>query len=167
MSEITDEVEEEFTAEVMKALNMFGMQETPMKIYMALFFADEALGLSEISENTRYSISTVSNNLPLLESLLDINRFSKPGSKKIYWECQHDVGQIQKKKWNEIMKAVKTITEAIDKANEDLKRDDSDKARNIEGHLAGWKKAYGKIDMLHSMFMKIQGILPRGGSKDD
>jgi len=166
MSDITDEVEEEFTGKAMKALSMFGIQETPMKVYMAIFFTDDAMGLSEISEKTGYSTSTVSNNLPLLEGLLDIRRFKKPGSKKIYWECQHDVGLIQKKKWREAMKAVKTLMEAIDKAKDKLAKDDSDRAKRIDGHLTEWRKAYGKIDLFRNMFMKIQGLTGKG-EKDD
>ena len=65
------------------------------------------------------------------------------------------------------MKVVHSVTEAIDNAQEKLAQDESDKARRIEKHLGQWKGAYSKIDKLHSMFMKIQDIMPNRGSKDD
>lgn len=158
MSDITRRVEKDITGEVIRATNLFGIDETPLKIYMALFFADEPSGLSEISEKTGYSISTVSNNMPLLERLCDVRRFSKPGSKKIYWECFHDVDVIQKKKMREAMRTVQNISNAVDRAFEALGNDDSEKARRIESHLGKWKTAYANIDRVYGMFMKMRGL---------
>ena len=99
MTDILEDVEREVTEKFMDFTDVLGINPTIMKVYTTLFFSLEPLGLSEIAEKTGYSVSTVCNNVAIAEKLLDVRKIKKPGSKKVFFECQHDISIIERKRF--------------------------------------------------------------------
>ena len=98
MSKATEKVREKVTEELVGMFGDMGMNPTVIKIYLSVFFAEGPVGLSEISKDTGYSLSTISNTMEIIERMFDVRSFKKPKSKKIYYECHYDIYEIIRKR---------------------------------------------------------------------
>lgn len=159
MSVAVDEVKEEVTDACMKVMENFGFNPTLMRIYFTIFFAPEELGLKEICEDTGYSVSMISSQMSILERLSDIRKFKKPGSKRIYYECQHDVKIVMKKKMTESMNIIANVTRVLKESDEKLARDKDPESERIRGYLNDMRKEYGKAGIFFKLLRKAR-LLP-------
>ena len=158
MSDVVFDVEEAVTREWMKSMADFGLNPTLMKIYSTLFFATDALGLAELSEKTGYSTSTICQNMDLLKRLTDIREFKRPGSKKIYYECQHNIKLIQKKKLETLAKQVENLVKVLKESEEKLATVDTDEANVKLGYIKELRTEYEKIISLMQKIDYIKGL---------
>lgn len=142
MTDNITEAEKAVTDKFVKTAGGYGLSPTIAKIYMTLFFSTEPIGLKEISEKTGYSISTVCGALDLVERIMDIRKFQKPGSKKIYYECQHNVLLAMHKKLNESRKQIQPLIQVLGDALDKLGGDKSPKATKVKEYLTQLKKDY-------------------------
>ena len=150
----TEEVKNLVTETFVQGFASFGFSPTMSQVYMELFFSDEPIGMKEISEKTGYSVSTVSTCLEHLERFADIRKFTKPGSKKIFYECEHDIVSTQTKKFNASKKIIRlmigSITSAIEKLGDKLPEDESTKSKLIK-----MKEDYESMDTLISKVIEL------------
>jgi len=135
MSSLVDSVKKEVEEGYIKFMDYFGMKPTFMQLYLAVFFAGKPIGLREIAKETGYSISTVSNSMEVIERLTDVRSFKEPGSKKRFYECQHDIMLIQRKKLQEAHNSMIPLIELFKKAEETLINENDPETVKIRGHI--------------------------------
>ena len=153
---VADEVEERVTREYMDMCSEFDINPTLAKIYMSLFFAEKPIGLDELVEKTGYGKSTICKSMGLIEHLMDVGRFKKPGSKKIYFECHHDTNEILHK----IMVAVKerevrVMIKLLKESEEKLKKEDTEKAKTYTEYISKLRKDYEKCNKVLGLIDKL------------
>ncbi|VVB53697.1 Uncharacterised protein [uncultured archaeon] len=139
--ETVEEVQEEITEEAVRLWHYFGQDETPARIYMAIFFADEPIGLKEISEKTGYSMSLISTHMDVVERLYDVRRFKKAGSKKIFFTCIHNAQETMEKRMRELDRTLENMLASIEKAEKQLDGKDP-AAQSTLRHIKKLKNDY-------------------------
>ena len=152
MSKTTEEVKRDVTGGAVEILSSFGMSPTVTQLYLELFFSGEPLGLKELSGRTGYSVSTVCTSMDLLESMLDVRKFTKPGSKKVYYICEHDTKPVFHKKWMMSHKALHSIIEKLGAAEARLRDDRSPEAKSMRAYVAKLRMDY---ELAHSILTKM------------
>ncbi len=162
MSDVVLEVKRDLTEEFTNMSEFLGINQTMVRIYMTLFFSEEPLGLKEISKETGYSTSTVCNTMNVVEAMMDVRRFQKPGSKKIYFECFHDLKYVQNKKITRAIEQIKSLTQKVEEAQEKLKTSKDPKAEKIKENLKELTGAYGKFMKFLPLMEKIMGVTKYG-----
>ncbi len=131
MSEITGEVKAEITNGYINLCESFGINSTVGRIYTTLLLADRPFGLDDISKETGYSISTISKSMDISERIFDIHRFRNPGSKKVYFECEHSAMTSVRKAFLEVLvRNMEDIERIARKCEIKLDRDDSKEAQS-------------------------------------
>ena len=158
MSEIIGEVRQDIEEQYTKFFEDFGMSPTLIKIYMSLFFSKEPLGLSEISQDTGYSNSTICQTVDMLVRYTDIRKFKKPGSKKIYYECTHDIKKAVRKKMGGQREMIQTLIRVLKESEEKLDDSKDDDADRMKGHIIKLRKDYEKMDKVFALLMTMQII---------
>ena len=149
MTEILEDVERDISDKFMEFTDVFGINPTIMKVYTTLFFSLEPLGLSEIAKKTGYSVSTVCNNVAIAEKLLDVRKIKKPGSKKVFFECQHDVGIIERKKSKHIKHQMESVIRVLKSSEKKLSKSKDMKTNEILGYIKNWRIAYEKCMLIY------------------
>jgi hypothetical protein len=94
----------------------------------------------------------------VLERLADIRRFHKPGSKKVYFECPHDLKLIQRNKMYEFTKSIKSMTRTLEESDKKLAKEDNKKAQDIRRWLGEWKNACGKLNLVAGFMEKVMEL---------
>ncbi|MBD3389059.1 MAG: hypothetical protein GF416_08225 [Candidatus Altiarchaeales archaeon] len=117
------------------------------------------MGLQEIADDTGYSVSTVCKNVNILERMTDVRRFKKPGSKKIYYECQHDIKKALRKKIVEQRGMVQSLVDILKDSDERLRNDEDPDSERIRKDLEKLRKDYEKVIKLLDIMsaMKLIG----------
>ncbi|MBU0762244.1 MAG: hypothetical protein KKD39_04410, partial [Candidatus Altiarchaeota archaeon] len=110
------------------------------------------------AKDTGYSKSTVCNMLVFIERFADVRRFQKPGSKKVYFECLHDMKMIQRKKMEEFTKFVKSMSATLDESDRKLAREKGEDTKKIRSYLSEWRSAFGKFNLVASFIEKIMEL---------
>lgn len=161
MSEIIDEVKNDVTEHYGKIMESMGMTTTITDAYMTVFFSKEPLGLQEIAEQTGYSVSTICNTMDTLSSYTDIEKFKKPGSKKIYYKCAHDIKKAMRKKLGTHKIMIKELVRTLEESGEKLGNDKNPEAKRVQKDLEKMHKDYEKmvkvLDILITMRIIGQG----------
>jgi DNA-binding transcriptional regulator GbsR (MarR family) len=150
------ESEEELVERVVELFEMQGYNPTVMRIYVLLFLSTKPMGLKEISERTGYSVSTVCNMMEIVERTMDVRKFKKPGSKRVYYECLHDLCLIHKKKMGEAMKEASAMVEILRESEEMLKDETDGEAVIKRGHITRLRTGYERF---HEMFHSFEGMI--------
>lgn len=162
MPDAAEEVEQEITEAVANMFKRFGADPTMIKIYMPIFFAEEPVGLKEISEKTGYSVSTVCNTMEILERLFDIRKYKKPGSKRIYFECRHNLMEAMSKGAYESKKALDMMMNKVEEMEKKLEGEKTDKSKRYLGYIRKIKDDYAEYGMMMDYVIKIhEGRLVR------
>ncbi|MFQ6136994.1 MAG: GbsR/MarR family transcriptional regulator [Candidatus Hydrothermarchaeales archaeon] len=90
-------IRSEIIDDLAKVSERWGLSGVLGRIYGTLIFSNEAVGLDEISKRSGYSVSSISQNIRLLENIGNVKRTKKPGSKKVLFEAERDISKnIQK-----------------------------------------------------------------------
>jgi DNA-binding transcriptional regulator GbsR (MarR family) len=159
MNKTYAESEGEMTERVVELFELQGFNPTVMRIYILLFLSPKPLGLKEISQKTGYSVSTVCNMLEIIERTMDVRKFKKPGSKKVFFECLHDLCLIHKKKIDAARRESQTMVQILKDAEELLTDDTSPEAQAKRGHITKLRMGYEKFhDMFHNLEDMIDSI---------
>jgi len=145
MNEKIDRIKKEVIKEFLDASEVFGTKPTYAKLYMTLFFSLQPLGLKELSKETGYSVSTVSQAMDHIEKLTDVRKFKKPGSKKIYFECLNDICLVFEKKFRQFEKMTDHFVEVLEETEEKLSEEDTEEAQEILGRVRKRRKDYEAI----------------------
>jgi DNA-binding transcriptional regulator GbsR (MarR family) len=154
-----NETEEEMIEKVVKLFEMQGFNPTVMRIYISIFLSTKPIGMQEISKKTGYSISTVCNTLEIIERTMDIRKFKKPGSKKIYYECIHDLVLAHRKKMESARQEAKAMIQILTEAEDLLKEDKSPEAIIKRANINRLRHSYEKFhEMCHKFEDMIESI---------
>lgn len=164
MSDLLDKIEGEFTDEYQKIMGSWGISPAVTKAYATLFLAKKPIGLKEISERTGYSISTVCNVMEILERVVDVRRFKKPGSKKVFWECQHDLLLVQQKKFIEADRQIQSIMGLFKDAGQKLEGEKSRESETVRGYMV---KASEDLERFHEILHELVTMIREEESKRD
>jgi len=148
MSETVQEVRKDLSDYYSQIFEDFGMSPTMIQIYLSLFFSREPLGLQEISKDTGYSISTVSQTGDLLDKYTDVRKFKKPGSKKIYYECTHDIKKAVRKKMTGQRELIQGVIKVLEKSESKLDKEKDAEATWVKENLTKLKKDYVRVDKM-------------------
>jgi len=144
---LEEDVKREFVEKYIKLWKSFGFNETIGRIYGELFFAEKPLTMEEIAKRTGYSVSTVCNAMSIIEQLMDVKKFKKPGSKRVYFQCEHNLlislDKIVKKAWRS---EVKYMLSMLREAEEKLSNEKTEKAKMYKEYISTMRKDYEMID---------------------
>jgi len=150
------EAEAELAEKVVKLFENQGFNPTMMRVYITLFLSTRPLGLTELSKATGYSVSTVCNIVEILERTMDVRKFKQPGSKKIYFECAHDLVLIHRKKMEASTKEAQSMIGILKEAEELLKDDKSPEAVMKREYIIKLRTGYEQI---HKMCHKFESMI--------
>jgi DNA-binding transcriptional regulator GbsR (MarR family) len=150
MSKILEELEKELTEKYVRLSEFYGIEPTIMRVYLTLFLSTKPLGLKEISEKTGYSVSTICNAMEIVERIMDVRSFKKPGSKRIYYECQHDIFLVQQKKLHEAHKQMHSMIEVLTESEKRLEGETELDAIRVKGYLSRAREDFEKLDSMVS-----------------
>jgi DNA-binding transcriptional regulator GbsR (MarR family) len=154
-----NEIESELAEKVVQLFERQGFNPTLMRIYIILFLSTKPLGLKDVASKSGYSISTVCNTMEILEETMDIRKFKNPGSKKIFYECAHDMIQIHKKKMAAAKKEAESMTQILKEAEAMLKEAAGPEAAIRLDHIIKLRESYERFhDMFHNFDNMIEGI---------
>jgi histidyl-tRNA synthetase len=78
--------------------------------------------------------------------LLDVHKFKKPGSKKVYYECMHDTKLIVRKKMAESHESIHSLIKLLDESIQRLSVDNDPDAARVREYLAQMKREYERKD---------------------
>lgn len=120
----------------------FGLNPVVGKIYDSLFFSDRALSLEEISKRTGYSKSTVCSCIKSAERFFDIERFKKPGSKKVYFVCQHNLSLILNRFVSERLRNLNRMHNVLSRAEKTLEQEGNGVAKQYLTNIRRLRKDY-------------------------
>jgi len=148
MSKLSEEVKKEFTDKYLQILGSLGMNPTIVQVYLTIFLSTKPIGLKEIAEKTGYSVSTVCHTLEILERMIDVRKFKEPGSKKMYYECQHDLLLVQQKKFRESHTQMHAVGGLFREAAEKLEGEDDPEAVKLRGYMTKASKDMEKFDAI-------------------
>ncbi len=167
MAKTYTETEKEMVEKVVKLFEMQGFNPTVMRVYIAIFLSSKPLHMQEISEKTGYSISTVCNTLEITERTMDIRKFKKPGSKRIYFECVHDLALIHRKKMETARQEAHTMVRILAEAENLLKEDKSPDSVVKRENIKRLRHSYEKFhDMCHKFEAMIDTLKTENGKKE-
>lgn len=101
----------------------WGLNEVVGRIYGALFFSDDPLGLDDIAHRLGISKATVSLNIPTLENLHMIRRIWRKGERRRFYEAERDFSRIVGTMINTIIRQeVSVVSLTASQTMEDLDR---------------------------------------------
>ncbi|MFH1055687.1 MAG: hypothetical protein V1744_06300 [Candidatus Altiarchaeota archaeon] len=159
MSDKYAKVEEEFAEKIVKLFERQGFNPTVMKIYITLFMSTKPLGLKEISEGTGYSMSTVCNTMDIVERTMDVRNFKKPGSKRVYYECLHDLMLVHHKRMDESERETETMIGILKDAEENLKSATDHETAAKRAHIRRLREGYERYhDVFHKFVEMVSAI---------
>ena len=162
MSKTTEHVEREVTETYSRMFEKFGMDPVLVKLYIALFFSTKPLGMQELTQKTGYSMSSVCTAMDVVEKMMDVRKFKKPGSKKVYYECEHDTHAIVEKKISQADAQIMEMIGTLKKAETKIKTDKSPEAKTILENIKKLRKDHELYhELLHNM-LSVHYIFERG-----
>ena len=140
------EIRKEVADTYLKNHEELGSYNTLINIYYSLFFCPRPLGLDDISKLTGYSKSTVCTAMDLVERLMDVRKFKRPGSKKVYYECTHDTFLIHQKRMQEMRKQIPQLVDVLRSSEDRLKDETAPEAVQIRDFLKERRESYERFD---------------------
>lgn len=147
------ELEQEFMSYLCMMGKVYGLEDVPLKVFGILFLEPEEISMEEIAQKTGYSLASISNSMRFLESIGQVDRIRKPGSKKVYFRLDKDLV-----KWNirklEVLQQV-TMRQAKEKLPPLIKKY-HEKARTPED-----KKKVEIIDYYYRQILLFEKITNR------
>ncbi|MBN2567014.1 hypothetical protein JXB02_02935 [Candidatus Woesearchaeota archaeon] len=90
--------EKEFQDFIIQVFRSFGMDMLGAKLVGVLFLEPGEISIHELAERTGYSLASVSSKLKLFESIGQVQRTKRPGSKKVYYHIESDLPTLLRSK---------------------------------------------------------------------
>lgn len=130
-----EEAREAVQEAMARSAELYGMNRSYGRLYGVLFFADEALSLDELVEQSGYAKSTVSDAMKTLERIHMVRRRSRPGEgKRVFFEVERDLWRVvQDLLQSEVRREIQIMGRALDDAESKLEAaDDPGAERDLE-----------------------------------
>ncbi|MDD3042964.1 MAG: hypothetical protein PHW56_08485 [Methanosarcinaceae archaeon] len=89
-----DSIDRDFIAFYQSVGKAYGMDTLTSTLFARLFIEPGEIGMSELAEETGYSLASVSNNIRKFELSGLVMKRTKPGTRKIYVEADKNVLKI-------------------------------------------------------------------------
>ncbi len=157
MKDEVDEIKSKVIENASKITEKWGFNPLLGKIYGVLLFSGDAMSLQEIADSVDYSVSSVSQNIPLLLNFGAIKRIKKPGDKKAYFQAEYDLMVATRKMIEsfheiEVKSAIPLLEESIDKLEaiyeKDNKEEIEETLKRLRKLLLDYKRAKKYLDLL-------------------
>lgn len=159
MPEIVNEVEQDLINAYTKISGEFCAHAVFAELYFKVFFSAEPIGINELAEETGYSISTVSNTMKALETMLDIERFKKPGSKRVYFMCNHNMMEVAERNIKSKVDFMGVIIQTLNASEGKLKKSVDPAAKDTLEKVHNLKDDFEKIEtMMEDLLIMHQRI---------
>ncbi|MFC2154837.1 hypothetical protein ACFLRC_05095 [Candidatus Altiarchaeota archaeon] len=157
--EILQDIKNDIKQTASEASRRVGKNPLLAEIYFTIFFSRKPLCIKEIAEATGYSIATISQTIDLVAQFTDVKRFKKPGSKKLYFECEHDPDKYMApttQMFKLVQQSMNQMTNTLSKAEEILKTKQGEEAQY---HLINIQKLHKKYEEHNKIFLKFFEIM--------
>ena len=146
----------EFVSELQK---MKGCDELPSKIIGMLFIEDKEISMEQLAERTGYSLSAVSTTMKILIKSPAIKKLRKPGSKKLYFYMEKNIGKIIIETLeNTTEKVMKSAIHKMPKLIENYKKE---KPENYKKDVIVLEKYYRQLTVIEKETKKFKENLKR------
>ncbi|RRJ33097.1 GbsR/MarR family transcriptional regulator [Halocatena pleomorpha] len=165
----TTEARETVIEAIERSAEIYGLKRSYGRLYGILFFEPEPLSLDGLVDRSGYAKSTVSNAMGTLERFHMVYRRSIPGEgKRAYFEAETDLWYVfQQFLQQEIRREIKTMTRALEDAEELLEASDADRAERDLERVRRLKRVYDQsavvVDLLSQRSLsQLQSLVRRG-----
>jgi DNA-binding transcriptional regulator GbsR (MarR family) len=123
---VAQQLEKHFMEHSFGMAKAMGLPDLHAKLAGILFLSIEPICLDELAKKSGYSLSGVSTAMNFLENIGRVKKFRKPGSRKIYYETEHDFAKFtcemfKKAREGKIKPAKEFLPELIKKYEERAK----------------------------------------------
>ncbi|MFC4549153.1 MULTISPECIES: GbsR/MarR family transcriptional regulator [Halorussus] len=143
----SDEARERVVEAMERSAEVYGLNRSYGRLYGVLYFADGALSLDELVEESGYAKSTVSNAMGTLERLHVVHRRTKPGEgKRVFFEAERDFWRIfQELLRQQARRELQIMGRALTEAEDLLEAaPDTDRARRDLRRVRRLKRMYDR-----------------------
>lgn len=89
-----DSIDKDFIAFYQSVGKAYGMDSLASTIFARLFIEPGEIAMSELAEETGYSLASISNKLRMFELSGSVTRRTKPGTRKIYVSADKDILKV-------------------------------------------------------------------------
>lgn len=137
MIDVLESIENQLTS----FTKILGYNEIHGKIISALLIEEGCLSLDELKKKTRYSLSSISVSIEILEIIGVIKKFKNPGDRKIYVRLEGDILEFLR---NAIL--IKLQNEIKDTLEELQKGKESSNAK-VKIIITNIEKEFKRIDL--------------------
>lgn len=134
------------------AAELYGISPSHGRIYGSLYFSGEKMTLDELSEETGFAKSTVSNSMNDFENLNFVERKpSKDSTRKVYFEAREDFENVMEELVKEkFQEEIDIMLEAIEKSKQKMDPD-SERYRRAEK----LEKVYKRGQLFTTLLEKV------------
>ncbi|MCQ1534204.1 MarR family transcriptional regulator [Methanosarcina sp. KYL-1] len=156
-----DEIDREFIAFYQNVGKAYGMDSLMATIFARVYVEPGEMGMSELAEETGYSLASVSNKIRQLEPSGLITRNTKPGTRKVYVHSDKDIlrialGQLVRTRASETQPAAIEIPRMIERFE---KEELSEKQQEKLEILRRYHRDMLKLDsLLEEMLEKLEKL---------
>lgn len=91
------DLEKEITEFGAGLFESFGLDKLTAKLLTILYLSPREVSMEELAKKTRYSLSSVSNKLRILEDVW-VQKTKKPGTKKIFYHMEKDIVSMNQRR---------------------------------------------------------------------
>ncbi len=156
-----DDIDREFIDFYQNVGKAYGMDSLMATIFARVYIEPGEMGMSELAEETGYSLASVSNKIRQLEPSGLISRSTKPGTRKVYVHADKDIlkiaqGQLLRTRANETQPATIEIPRMVERFEKD---ELSEKQQEKLEILRRYHRDMLKLDsLLEEMLEKLETI---------
>lgn len=138
-----------------KIMKSYSVNEIGSKICSIVYLAPEPVCLEELSQQTGYSLASVSNTVKTLAGFFLINRVKKPGTKKVFVTGRISPLDMMKQKTSHVLQMeVKPIKESFPQLIKSLEG-----KKKYQKELSLMKKQYQETLQLEKIIIEIKKII--------
>ena len=156
-----DEIDRGFIDFYQNVGKAYGMDSLMAALFARVYIEPGEMGMSELAEETGYSLASVSNKIRQLEPSGLISRNTKPGTRKVYVHADKDIlkiamGQLLRTRANETQPAAIEIPRMIERFE---KEELSEKQQEKLEILRRYHRDMLKLDsVLEEMLEKLETL---------
>ena len=124
---ISKDFEEDFLEVMLHSSIAKEMDGVVAELFIRLFIEPDTLSMDELVKKTGYSLSAISTKLKSMEEYGIVQRMKKPGSKKLYFYIDKNMGRLAIKKMRrylqkEVQPLKRNLPVLLEKYNVDIKK---------------------------------------------
>ena len=159
-SHLNNDLDNEFI-DIFKEVSIHqGFDHLMSEIFALIYISPEEVTLEDISIKTKYSLASISNKIKFMEELGLINKYTKPGSKKIYLNVERNIFKLSRdnllnQKNKSLLKVKELMPNLIEKYKQNLSQENKQKLKYIEDYYQQMILSEQLIDNLVKEFDKL------------